>query len=132
MKELEYLIYEMLELEPQMYNFYLNKLRLLTVTSPSLFRTKHKNNRLEGIEGPHNIDVISIIFGSLLGNAQVENLSTEQGTIVIFFQEGIHTEYIFFLHKLFSYLGYCTPKLPKITKKLGVKGKIIKKVNFST
>lgn len=145
------LSYGMFELEPKMYNFYLNKL-LLIITSASLCRIKPKVNRLEGIQrvggcsppgntnlhspsgslGPHNIDIISRIFGSLLGNAYAEKLSIEQGTIVTLFQEGIHIEYIYFLHKLFSYLGYCNPKPPKITTRLGVKGKIFKKVEFST
>lgn len=125
---------EIFELEPQMYNFYLNKLILLTITSASLSRTMSQVNRLEGIQSPHNIEIISIIFGSLLGNAQAEKLSfnKEQGTIITIFQEGIHIEYLFFLYKLFSYLGYCSYKLPKITTKLGVKGKILKKVKLST
>lgn len=129
--DLSYGMFE-LGLEPQMYNFYLNKFILLTITSRSLCRTMSKANRLESIQGPHNIDIISIIFGSLLGNAQAEKLSDKQSTRVNFFQEGIHTEYILFLHKLFSHLGYCDYKLPKITTRLGVKGKIFKQVIFST
>jgi hypothetical protein len=129
MKSLVDLSYRMIEIEPQMYNYYLNKLTILTSTSR---KTMPKANTLESNPDPCHNDIISIIWGSLLGNAQAEYLSFKQGTRVNFFQEGIHTEYILFLHRLFSQLGYCDNKLPKITTRLGAKGKIYKKVEFST
>lgn len=121
------------KLEPQMYNYYLNKLLILTTPFESL----NKLSKFENFNkiGPHNIDIVSIIFGSLLGNAQAEKfreLNYEEGTKIQFFQENIHTEYIFFLHKMFSYLNYCCSKKPVAITKLGPKGKIIKEVKFST
>ena len=133
MKSLLDLSNRMYKLEPQMYNFYLNKLLLLT--TPFYFNKSSLLFKSINITtGPHNIEVLSIIFGSLLGNAQAEKLflGRASGTKIIFFQEGIHVEYIFFLHKMFSYLNYCDSKIPVIITKLGSRGKIIKMVEFST
>lgn len=121
------------KLEPQMYNYYFNKLLMLTTP----FELLNKLGKFENLNkiGPHNIDILSIIWGSLLGNAQAEKfkeLNHEEGTKIQFFQENIHTEYIFFLHKMFSYLNYCNSKKPVAVTKLGSKGKIFKEVKFST
>src|SRR5229473_1683179 len=75
---------------------------------------------------------ISIIFGSLLGDAQGEKLLLGVGTRFKFYQEAVHVKYIMFLHKLLSELGYCNSKLPVITTRLGSKGKLKKIVRFST
>jgi len=122
---------EMIKLEPQMYNFYLNKLLLLNTPFDQVKSNIIKFNSINKI-GPHNIDILSIIFGSLLGNAQAEKLSLEEGTKIIFFQESIHVGYIFFLHKMFLYLNYCDSKKLDIITKLGGRGKINKLVKFST
>jgi hypothetical protein len=82
--------------------------------------------------GPHNEDILSIIFGSLLGDAHAEKKLLGSGTRITFFQEGLHIKYILFLHKMFSDFGYCKPNIPSITTRLGVKGKIRKIVRFST
>lgn len=132
------------KLEPQMYNYYLNKLLILTTP----FEFLNKLSKFENCNkiGPHNIDILSIIFGSLLGNAQAEKFRelnhdplaggrgqrSSGGTKIQFFQENTHTEYIFFLHKMISYLNYCYSKKPVAITKLGSKGKIIKEVKFST
>lgn len=81
---------------------------------------------------PHNKNVLSIIFGSLLGNAQTEKKVNGVGTKILFFQEDSHVEYIFSLHKLLSQWGYCNPKIPVVTSRLGTKGKLRKVVRFST
>lgn len=135
MKSLLDLSNGMYKLEPQMYNFYLNKLLLLT--TPFYFNKSMAYShgfKSINIIGPHNREVLSIIFGSLLGNAQAKKflLGRRSSTKIIFFQEGIHVEYIFFLHKMFSYLNYCDSKIPVIITKLGSKGKIFKTVEFST
>jgi len=115
-----------------MYNYYLNKLLILT-TPFELFNKFSKFENFNKI-GPHNIDILSIIFGSLLGNAQAEKVKelNQEETKIQFIQKNIHTEYILFLHKLISFLNYCDSKIPVATSKLGPKGKIIKVVKFST
>ena len=117
--------------EPQMYSLYLN-LFLLLIT-PFILKTS-KVSRVKGIYriGPHNKDILSIIFGSLLGDAHAEKRLLGTGTRIAFYQEGSHKNYILYLHNLFSVFGYCNPKIPYITTRLGVKGKVRKIIRFST
>jgi len=119
--------------KPQMYNLFLICLSLLLIT-PIYLNNKPKVRRLKGIYriGAHNTDIISIIFGSLLGDTQGEKKLLGIGTRFNFYQEAVHVEYKLFLHKLLSELGYCNSNLPVITTKLGSKGKIRKIVRFST
>jgi ubiquinol-cytochrome c reductase cytochrome b subunit len=119
--------------KPQMYYLYLICLSLLLIT-PIYFNLKPKIIRLKGINriGPHNKDVISIIFGSLLGNTHGETQFLGVGTKFNFSQEAVHIKYILFLHKLLSDLGYCNSNLPNITTRLASKGKLKKVVKFST
>jgi len=119
--------------KPQMYFLYLICLSLLLIT-PIYFYNQPKVRRLKGIYriGPLNKDLISIIFGSLLGDGHSEKRLLGVGTRFNFYQEASHVNYLIFLHKLFSELGYCNSKLPVITTKLGSKGKIRKIAKFST
>jgi ubiquinol-cytochrome c reductase cytochrome b subunit len=116
-----------------MYSFYLILFHLLFIT-PINFNIKSKVSRLKGIYriGPHNKDIISIIFGSLLGDAHAEKRLTGLGTRISFYQEAVHVEYLLHLHKILSESGYCNTKTPNITTRLGVKGKLRKVVRFST
>jgi ubiquinol-cytochrome c reductase cytochrome b subunit len=113
--------------------YYLISLSLLLVTSIYL-NNYSKINKLKGIYriGPHNKDVISIIFGSLLGDTYAEKRFFKVGTRFSFSQEASHVKYLIFLHKLFSELGYCNPKLLVITTRLGNKGKVRKVARFRT
>jgi len=119
--------------KPQMYNLFLIYLSLLLIT-PIYLNNKSKVSKLKGIYriGAHNKDIISIIFGSLLGNSQSEKILLGVGTRFSFYQEAVHVKYMLFLHKLLSELGYCNSKLPIITTRLGSKGKIKKIIKFST
>jgi hypothetical protein len=116
-----------------MYYLYLIYLSLLLIT-PFYLNNYSKVSRLKGIYriGPHNKDVISIIFGSLLGDAYGEQRLFRLGTRFSFYQEASHVKYLMFLHKLFSELGYCNSKLPVITTRLGNKGKLRKVARFQT
>jgi ubiquinol-cytochrome c reductase cytochrome b subunit len=118
-------------IEPQIYIIYLNFFFLL-ITPYMLYTSKVI--RLKGIYriGPHNKDILSIIFGSLLGDAHAEKRLGGTGTRITFFQEGSHIKYILFLHKMFSDLGYCNPNIPSITTRLDKKGKVRKIARFST
>jgi ubiquinol-cytochrome c reductase cytochrome b subunit len=119
--------------KPQMYYLCLICLSLLLIT-PIYFNIKPEIIKLKGINriGPHNKEIISIIFGSLLGDAHGEKKLLGKGTRFNFFQEAVHIKYILFLHKLLSELGYCNSKLPIIITRLGNKGKLKKVVKFST
>jgi hypothetical protein len=65
------------------------KISLLTLP---LNTTSH--NKIKGDKriGPHSIDIISIIFGSLLGEGDVER--KKDGTRITFFQEAMHVKYL--------------------------------------
>lgn len=119
--------------KPQMYYLYLICLSLLLIT-PIYLNNQPKVSKLRGIYkiGPHNIDIISIFFGSLLGNGQGEKKLLGVGTRFSFYQEAFHVNYLMFLHKLISELGYCNSKLPLITTRLGRKGQIRKVARFTT
>lgn len=120
-------------LKPQMFNFYLILLFFLFISPANLTYTA-KANRLKGIYriGPHNKDFLSVIFGSLLGDGHAEKRLGGVGTRFTFFQEHSHVEYLLYLHNIISGWGYCNPKIPVITSRLGTKGKLRKIVRFST
>lgn len=62
--------------------------------------------------GPHNIDVISVIFGLLLGDAYANNRSGE-GVRISIKQSIIHKEYLFSLYEFFLNRGYCSNNHPR-------------------
>lgn len=80
--------------------------------------------------GVHNLNILSFIFGSLLGDGFAERHG--KGTRICFQQEGTHSAYLLWSHKYLSDLGYCTPILPKITNRLGTHGKIRQILRFKT
>jgi ubiquinol-cytochrome c reductase cytochrome b subunit len=82
--------------------------------------------------GPHNFDILSIIFGSLLGDAHAEYRSQGKGTRICFYQEAKHSAYLMWLHNIISNLGYCNPIKPETQKRLGKKGVVRNVVRFKT
>lgn len=82
--------------------------------------------------GPHNKDILCIIFGSLLGDAHAEKIIIGTGTRITFYLEYSHVDYMLYLHSLISMLGYCNSAVPIIGTRLGLKGKVRKTVRFST
>lgn len=139
--------------KPQMYNICLIYLYLL-VSNYSLLifkensdyilaqrRSQRRNlytpvklSRLKGKYriGPHNYDVLSIIFGSLLGDAHGEKREMGTGTRIAFYQESSHVEYMLYLHNLLSSYGYCNATIPVVGTRLGIGGKVRKTVRFTT
>lgn len=81
---------------------------------------------------PLNDTIKSIIYGSLLGDAHAEKRKEGKGTRITFYQEAHHSEYLLYLHFLIASLGYCNTNTPKITTRLGSKGKIKSIIRFST
>jgi len=72
------------------------------------------NTRCRAINriGPHNIDIISIVFGLLLGDGFASN-RTGEGVRIAIKQSEVHKEYLFFLYNLFYDRGYCTNLEPR-------------------
>jgi hypothetical protein len=72
--------------------------------------------------GPHDINVISLIVGSLLGDSHLEKRNN--GSRLKFEQCNDNVEYLMWLHKFFSEKGYCSAEKPKLSIKIKDKGKI--------
>lgn len=87
---------------------------------------------INNYNGPLNKNILSIIYGSLLGDGFAEKRKGGKGTRICFYQEGSHTDYLLYLHSLIANLGYCNTKLPKISTRLGKQGKIRSIIRFNT
>lgn len=98
----------------------------------SLRRPEQERLKADKRIGPHNIDIISILFGSLLGDCHAEFRSKGSGTRFTFYQEGSHSAYLIWLHYLISQLGYCSSITPVIQTRLGNKGSIRNIIRFRT
>lgn len=144
-----------LSLKPQMYNLCLisflyyfttyNNYTIIRIISLLITSSisKDLNTKLDNARqlirlkgeyriGPHNKEVLSIIFGSLLGDGHAGKRKSGLGTRITFYQESSHVEYLIYLHGLLSKLGYCNPSTPNIGTRLGVGGKVRKTVRFAT
>lgn len=88
--------------------------------------------RAEKRVGPHNHDIMSIIYGSLLGDAHAEQRAAGNGTRISFYQESSHSEYLLWLHGLIMNLGYCSLNVPKIALRIAPNGNIRYIIRFST
>lgn len=67
--------------------------------------------------GPHNIDILSILFGSLLGDGSMEK--SVNGSRFVFYQAKVNGEYLLWLHLVISQLGYAQISIPKIYSRKG-------------
>lgn len=118
---------------PQMYDLELYLLGIVFILIVNLM-TNTISKKIKGIYriGPHNKDILSIIYGSLLGDAHAEKRLAGSGTRISFYQEASHLKYIHYLHSLLSEAGYCNDELPKALTRLGANGKLCKYVRFHT
>ena len=73
--------------------------------------------------GPHNHDILSIFYGTLLGDSHAERRGGI-GTRLSMSQESHHGEYLLWLHAQMANRGYCNPVQPKIQTRLGTGGKL--------
>jgi ubiquinol-cytochrome c reductase cytochrome b subunit len=80
--------------------------------------------------GPHNYDTLSILMGSLLGDAHAERHGN--GTRICFQQEDSHNSYLLWFHNYLSVLGYSNKLIPKIATRLGKNGKLRYVSRFKT
>lgn len=72
--------------------------------------------------GPHNIDLLSILIGSLLGDGHMEK--DGEGSRFTFYQGKKNGEYLLWLHKRLFELGYCKQELPLIQTRLDLNGEL--------
>ena len=84
------------------------------------------NNTLTSYQriGPHNLDIISIIIGSTLGDTHLEKRKRGIGTRIIFEQSNKNVEYLMWFHSYFSIRGYCKNKNPKLKKRIRKNGDV--------
>jgi len=80
----------------------------------------HSSKRI----GPHNIDIISIIVGSTLGDTHLEKRTNGKGTRVIFEQSNKNVEYLMWFHYYLASRGYCSTQTPKLHKRIRKNGEI--------
>jgi Cytochrome c oxidase subunit III/LAGLIDADG DNA endonuclease family len=104
----------------------LSELFLLTTILPFSY---HKLSSLKRI-GPHNFDILSIIIGSLLGDATMEK--DGYGSRFAFYQAKINGEYLLWLHQIISLLGYSKEKIPLIQSRKGIDGQLRYYYRFRT
>ena len=91
-----------------------------------------KRVRAESRVGPHNYNILSIFYGSLLGDSHAERHITGSGTRLSFSQESNRQEYLLWLHNLVATMGYCNTTVPIIQSRIGTKGKILYILRFHT
>lgn len=85
--------------------------QIVTINTCRYFHVKaYSHSRI----GPHNIDVISVLVGCLLGDCHANISKTNTpGTRFHFKQSGRHKDYLFFLYDFFQERGYCSKSLPR-------------------
>ncbi len=74
--------------------------------------------------GPHNIDILSIIIGSLLGDGHLEKRRQGLGTRIKFEQSSDNVEYLMWFHSYLSQRGYCNTNKPKLKIRIRKNGTI--------
>ena len=80
--------------------------------------------------GPHNEDILSVIYGTLLGDSSIEKRSNN--IRFCFQQENKNVEYLFWLWNLLSESGYCSQVKPILRLRTAAKGKIRFYYKFNT
>lgn len=80
--------------------------------------------------GPHNIDVISVIIGNMLGDGWAENRSNNTRFHIHLGSPNV--KYLMCLHKFFSERGYCTSKKPKLKRNIALGNKNYFSYKFRT
>lgn len=121
---------------PYIFNKSVNKQRgqikcnLFINNSLNNFQTSmfHTRVRAGSRIGPHNQDVISVIIGSLLGDAYANRRSVE-GTRICYRQSSIHKEYLLWLYSFFYDRGYCSNLEPRRSS-VKVKHKGIESIHY--
>lgn len=83
---------------------------------------KPKKGKSTFHHGPHNKDVISLLFGSLLGDTHAEKRSNS--TRFSFKQSSRHVEYLMWFHAFLADRGYCNSDKPIMKTLIGKDGKI--------
>ncbi len=80
--------------------------------------------------GPHNLDVISILVGSILGAGYIENRN--YSFRVHFHMSSKNAEYLHWLHNFFYLRNYCSGLEPRFNKQIGKRNVVYFSFKFRT
>lgn len=80
--------------------------------------------------GPHSLDILSLMIGSLLGDGYAEKHG--EGTRICFQQEHSNNAYFLWFHNKVADLGYCNIVTPNIIKRIAKGGKLRLLSRFKT
>lgn len=80
--------------------------------------------------GPHNLDIISIIVGLLLGDGYAEKRF--DSTRITVHSSSRNVSYLTWIHKFFYERGYCSKKSPTLVRQVGKAGKVYFSLKFQT
>jgi hypothetical protein len=73
--------------------------------------------------GPHNLNILSLIFAHLLGDAYAEKDKRGHGiNIKFYYSAQVNKEYALYAHSLISGLGYSSSNIPKVQIRNNTKG----------
>lgn len=92
------------------------------------------SRKLKSIEriGPHNLDVISLIIGSLLSFSYLEKRDYGLGIRIVFIKYSNNVEYLMWFHSFLVEKGYCSNKKPKFSKLIGKGNKVLFLYSFKS
>jgi hypothetical protein len=105
----------------------INEPKINVLKAPNYIRLFSSiNNKLTSYQriGPHNLDIISIIIGSVLGESQLDKRNRGIGTRIIFEQSNKNVEYLMWFHSYFSIRGYCNSQKPTLKKRIRKNGEV--------
>ena len=80
--------------------------------------------------GPHNIDILSVITGNLLGDGHGEK--RVNSTRFHVHMSSRNVEYLMFLHKFYSTRNYASKNKPNLSKMIGKGNKVYYSYKFRT
>jgi hypothetical protein len=85
------------------------------------------SRKLKSIEriGPHNLNIISLIVGSLLSSSYLEKRPHGLGVRIIFIKYSNNVEYLMGFHLMLAKAGYCSYKKPKLSNLIGKENKVL-------
>jgi hypothetical protein len=103
----------------------------LFLISKRSFHIEGKINSNKRI-GPHNVEILQVIIGSLLGDGHLDKRNKGIGTRLIIEQTNQNVEYLMWLYNYFYKQGYCSSLKPKLFKRIKKKNTVYFGVKFNT
>ena len=82
--------------------------------------------------GPHNLDAISLIIGSLLSNSYLEKRESGLGIRVVFIKFSNNVEYLIKVYSMLARAGYCNFNRPRLYKLIGKGNEVFFLLSFKT